>query len=73
MLNRKHLLDELVVDTGSSNTWVGAGQTYIQTSTTQQTRDQVVRTSSHTTELYLADFIDFVPVGDVRLWGVHVG
>ncbi|KAI0642333.1 aspartic proteinase from Irpex Lacteus [Trametes meyenii] len=34
----------LLVDTGSSNTWVGAGQTYVQTSTTRETRDSVAVT-----------------------------
>ncbi|EIW58441.1 aspartic proteinase precursor [Trametes versicolor FP-101664 SS1] len=33
---------ELVVDTGSGNTWVGAGQVFRQTSSTRQTRDHVV-------------------------------
>ncbi|RDX41559.1 aspartic peptidase A1 [Lentinus brumalis] len=32
---------DLIVDTGSSNTWVGAGQPYVQTSTSRQTRDRV--------------------------------
>ncbi|KAI0773234.1 aspartic proteinase from Irpex Lacteus [Trametes elegans] len=40
-LSRTH---SLLVDTGSSNTWVGAGQTYVQTSTTRQTRDSVAVT-----------------------------
>ncbi|PIL25289.1 transporter [Ganoderma sinense ZZ0214-1] len=31
----------LLVDTGSSNTWVGAGRTFVQSSTTRQTRDAV--------------------------------
>ncbi len=34
--------DELIVDIGSGHTWVGAGKTFIQTSTTRQTRDRVV-------------------------------
>lgn len=35
--------DSLLVDTGSSNTWVGALQPYQQTQTSVQTRDSVVR------------------------------
>ncbi|KAI1788141.1 aspartic peptidase A1 [Ganoderma leucocontextum] len=31
----------LLVDTGSSNTWVGAGKSFVQSSTTRQTRDAV--------------------------------
>ncbi|KAI0675925.1 aspartic peptidase A1 [Trametes maxima] len=34
----------LLVDTGSSNTWVGAGKTYVQTSTTRETRDSMAVT-----------------------------
>lgn len=34
--------DTLLVDTASSNTWVGAAQLYDQTSTSVQTRDTVV-------------------------------
>ncbi|KAI0710863.1 aspartic peptidase A1 [Earliella scabrosa] len=32
---------DLIVDTGSSNTWVGAGRPFVRTSTTVQTRDRV--------------------------------
>lgn len=35
--------DQLLVDTGSSNTWVGAGKAFVHTSTTVQTSDRVVR------------------------------
>ncbi|KAI0357861.1 acid protease [Trametes cingulata] len=35
---------QLLVDTGSSNTWVGAGRTFVQTSSTRQTRDRVAVT-----------------------------
>lgn len=34
----------LLVDTGSSNTWVGAATPYTETSTSQDTGDEVVRT-----------------------------
>ena len=40
------LLDTLLIDTGSSNTWVGAGQPYVQTSTSQETDDTVVSIAS---------------------------
>lgn len=36
-------LDSLLIDTGSSNTWVGAGKKYVKTSTSVQTKDSVVR------------------------------
>ncbi len=32
----------LIVDTGSSNTWVGAGEAYVQTSSSVDTGDEVV-------------------------------
>ena len=34
-------LYNLIIDTGTSNTWVGAGTAYVQTSTSQQTSDSV--------------------------------
>ncbi|KAJ8468406.1 hypothetical protein ONZ51_g9666 [Trametes cubensis] len=54
---------ELVVDTGSSNTWVGAGQTYIQTSTTQQTRDQVSLTYGSGEYMSGVEFTDIINMG----------
>ncbi|KAI0333918.1 acid protease [Cubamyces sp. BRFM 1775] len=33
---------ELIVDTGTANTWVGAGRTFIQSQKTRQTRDTVL-------------------------------
>ena len=35
-------IDSLLIDTGSSNTWVGAGQAYVRTSTSTQTSNRVV-------------------------------
>ena len=35
--------DSLLIDTGSSNTWVGAGKAFVKTSTSVQTTDRVVR------------------------------
>lgn len=34
-------LDQLLIDTGSSNTWLGAGQSYVKTSTSKSTGDRV--------------------------------
>ena len=34
--------DNLIVDTGSSNTWVGAGTQYMQTSTSTNTDEPIV-------------------------------
>ncbi|KAI0773211.1 acid protease [Trametes elegans] len=69
-LSRTH---SLLVDTGSSNTWVGAGQTYVQTSTTRQTRDSVAVTygigsfSGH-------EFTDLVNLGrGLRIAGQSIG
>lgn len=36
------ILDSLLIDTGSSNTWVGAGKAFVHTSTTVQTSNKVV-------------------------------
>jgi cathepsin E len=36
------LIDSLLIDTGSSNTWVGAGKAYVKTSTSVQTANRVV-------------------------------
>ncbi len=35
--------DTLLVDTASANTWIGAGQAYVQTGSSVQTADTVVR------------------------------
>ena len=35
-------LDTLIIDTGSANTWVGAGKAFVRTSTSVQTSDNVV-------------------------------
>jgi cathepsin E len=36
------LLDTLLIDTGSSNTWLGAGEAYVRTTTSVQTSNNVV-------------------------------
>ena len=36
------LIDSLLIDTGSSNTWVGAGKAYVKTGTSVQTANRVV-------------------------------
>lgn len=38
---------DLIIDTGSSNTWVGAGTKYVKTSTSTSTGKKVVRTAVH--------------------------
>ncbi|KAI0333909.1 aspartic peptidase A1 [Cubamyces sp. BRFM 1775] len=54
---------ELIVDTGSSNTWIGAGQTYVQTSTTRQTRDQVSLTYGSGAYMTGVEFTDTINMG----------
>ena len=39
------LADSLLVDTGSSNTWIGAGKAYQRTSSSVMTNDAVVSTT----------------------------
>ena len=41
-LTGSHIIDSLIVDTGSSNTWVGADQKYVKTSTSKSTGQSVV-------------------------------
>ena len=41
-----HILDELLIDTGSSNTWVGANKAYKVTNTSVKTSDRVVSIDS---------------------------
>lgn len=38
--------DSLLIDTGSSNTWVGAGKPYVPTSSSINLNEEVVRTST---------------------------
>ena len=37
------ILDDLIIDTGSSNTWVGGNKPYKETTTSVKTSDMVVR------------------------------
>ncbi|KAH9847037.1 acid protease [Lenzites betulinus] len=53
----------LLVDTGSSNTWVGAGKSFVQTSTTKQTQDRVSVTYG-SGEFSGTEFIDTVDLGN---------
>jgi hypothetical protein len=45
--------DNLLIDTGSSNTWVGADTKFTSTSTTTKTDDSVVRVSSQFRQFYI--------------------
>ncbi|KAI0664353.1 aspartic peptidase A1 [Cubamyces menziesii] len=59
---------ELIVDTGTANTWVGAGKTYIQTGSTRQTRDQVlVQYGSGVGYMEGVEFTDHMNLGDQGL------
>ncbi|KAI0634025.1 acid protease [Trametes polyzona] len=52
----------LLVDTGSSNTWVGAGKSFVQTSSTRQTQDRVSVTYG-SGDFSGTEFIDNVVIG----------
>jgi len=52
----------LLIDTGSSNTWVGASQTYHQTSTCKPT-GKIVHTSYGSGQFSGAEYIDLVSLG----------
>jgi hypothetical protein len=59
------LLDTLIIDTGSSVTWLGAGKPYVKTKSSMQTLNDVVRFSRYT----LITFTEFFPLGfTLRLW-----
>ncbi|KAI9450419.1 aspartic peptidase A1 [Lactarius psammicola] len=53
----------LLIDTGSSNTWVGAGKAYVQTSTSVQTEDSV-SVSYGSGSFSGTEFLDTVTLGD---------
>ncbi|KAH9885224.1 acid protease [Cubamyces lactineus] len=53
----------LLVDTGSSNTWVGAGKAYVRTSSSKQTNDRVAVTYG-SGDFSGTEFTDTVTLGD---------
>ena len=61
--------DTVLVDTGSSNTWVGATQPYIQTSTSIQSRDRVVSLFLSQTTFHLSFLCSLWSMGS-DLWMV---
>ncbi|KAI0643937.1 acid protease [Trametes meyenii] len=63
----------LLVDTGSSNTWVGAGRTFVQTSSTRQTRDRVA-VSYGSGDFSGTEFTDTVTLGSgLTITGQSIG
>ena len=62
------LLDTLLIDTGSSNTWVGAGQPYVKTSTSQETDDSAVISHHRTSVSALTN--PCLPVCVIWIWVV---
>ena len=64
------LLDTLLIDTGSSNTWVGAGKAYAKTKTSMQTSNNVVSIISlldrWCSTKYLCELYPLVC--NIRLW-----
>ncbi|RPD58932.1 aspartic peptidase A1 [Lentinus tigrinus ALCF2SS1-6] len=64
---------DLIVDTGSSNTWVGASRTFVQTSTTRQTRDRVSVTYG-SGDFSGTEFTDTVSLGNgLTVTGQSIG
>ncbi|CDO71514.1 hypothetical protein BN946_scf184910.g13 [Trametes cinnabarina] len=65
--------DSLLVDTGSSNTWVGAGKAYVRTSSSTQTRDRVSVTYG-SGSFSGTEFTDTVSLGDgLTITGQSIG
>ncbi|KAI8972443.1 acid protease [Trametes punicea] len=63
----------LLVDTGSSNTWVGAGRPYVPTSSSKETRNSVV-VSYGSGNFSGIEFADTVSLGDgLTVYGQGIG
>jgi len=63
---------QLIVDTGSSNTWVGAGTRYVRTSTSVQTSNSVSVTYG-SGSFSGTEFTDTVTLGSLVLAGQSIG
>ncbi|KAF8264374.1 family A1 protease [Lactarius quietus] len=61
--SRLPLVNNLLIDTGSANTWVGAGKAYVQTSTSVQTDDSV-SVSYGSGSFSGAEYLDTVTIAD---------
>lgn len=60
----------MLIDTGSSNTWVGAGKAYVRTETSQATANLVVSdVCSFTSYTYLSDNVQEVTYGSGFVFG----
>ncbi|KAI0819359.1 acid protease [Trametes gibbosa] len=63
---------DLIVDTGSSNTWVGAGAAYVETSSSVDTGDEVL--VSYGSGIFFGEeFLDTVTLGDLVLEKQSIG
>lgn len=58
------IADSLLIDTGSSNTWVGASKAYTLTNTSKDTGDNVVRSDML---MLFAPYLQAIIDGDLRL------
>ncbi len=69
------MIDTLLVDLGSSNTWVGAGKAYVKTSTSVETSNKVVGSfvRSHETPISnkLSDTVRGLWIWFLQWYGVH--
>ncbi|KXN88844.1 Polyporopepsin [Leucoagaricus sp. SymC.cos] len=63
---------QLIVDTGSSNTWVGAGRTYVRTSTSTQTSNRVSVTYG-SGSFSGNEFTDTVTLGTLSITAQSIG
>ncbi|KAH9848582.1 aspartic proteinase precursor [Lenzites betulinus] len=66
------LVHNLIVDTGSSNTWVGADTAYVQTSSSVDTGDEV-EVSYGSGFFFGEEFLDTVTLGDIVITGQSIG
>ncbi|KAI0327436.1 acid protease [Cubamyces sp. BRFM 1775] len=67
-----HDIDDLIVDTGSSNTWVGAGKAYVQTGSSVDTGDEVF--VEYGSGLFIGEeYTDTVTLGDLVLTQQSIG
>ncbi|OJT05192.1 Polyporopepsin [Trametes pubescens] len=65
-------VDDLIVDTGSSNTWVGAGTAYVQTSSSVDTGDEV-EVSYGSGIFFGEEFLDTVTLGGLVIPNQSIG
>jgi hypothetical protein len=65
--------DTLLLDTGSSNTWIGANKAYEKTSTSKDTGGQFVSACFYVAHIFVEPFLVYhIRRSELRFWrGIH--